>query len=77
MAEEQNKEIESEYWKEKANTLLKRFKKYKDSILFYIHDFSIPYDNNVNFYKMLTKKLDNPIKSSFFNFLFYKKFTLY
>lgn len=46
IAEEQNKEIESMYWKDKANTLLKRFKKYKDSVLFYIHDFSIPYDNN-------------------------------
>lgn len=46
LAEEENKEIESIYWKEKANTLLKRLKKYKDLVLFYIHDFSVPYDNN-------------------------------
>ena len=43
---EENKEISSTYWQEKANTLLRRLKKYKNSILFYIHDFSIPYDNN-------------------------------
>ena len=42
----ENKEISSKYWKEKSNTLLKRLKKYKSSILFYIHDFSIAYDNN-------------------------------
>ncbi len=43
---EGNKEISSIYWQEKANSLLKRLKKYKSSILFYIHDFSVPYDNN-------------------------------
>ena len=42
----ENNEIYSTYWQEKANTLLKRLKKYKSTILFYIHDFSIPYDNN-------------------------------
>ena len=45
-ATKENEEILSTYWKEKANTLLKRLKKYKNSVLFYIHDFSIPYDNN-------------------------------
>ncbi len=43
---EENKEISSTYWQEKADKLLRRLKKYKSSILFYIHDFSIPYDNN-------------------------------
>ena len=42
----QNKEIKSTYWKEKANTLLKRFKRYKNSLLFFIHDFTIPSENN-------------------------------
>ena len=42
----ENNEIYSTYWQEKSNTLLKRLKKYKSTILFYIHDFSIPYDNN-------------------------------
>ena len=45
-AEEQNEEILSTYWKEKEETLLRRFKKYKNTILLFIHDFSIPSDNN-------------------------------
>lgn len=46
IAEEQNKNILSTYWKEKENTFLKRLKKYKNTILFFIHDFSIPSENN-------------------------------
>lgn len=46
IGEEQNKEISSSYWKEKEETLLRRLKKYKNTTLFYIHDFDIPYDNN-------------------------------
>jgi len=42
----ENDSISSTYWKEKEDTLLKRLIKYKDSVLFYLHDFSIPYDNN-------------------------------
>ena len=45
-AEKENKEISSTYWKEKSNTLLNRLKKYKNCVLFYIHDFSVDYDNN-------------------------------
>lgn len=44
--EEQNKEILSTYWKEKEDTLLRRLKKYKNTTLFFIQDFDIPYDNN-------------------------------
>ena len=46
VAEVQNSEILSTYWKEKEDTLLRRFKKYKNTILFFIHDFSIPSENN-------------------------------
>lgn len=45
-AAEENNDILSSYWKEKTNTLLNRCVKYKKSMLFYIYDFSIPYDNN-------------------------------
>ena len=45
-AEMQNEEISSTYWKGKAKTLLRRFKNYKNSILFFIHDFTIPCENN-------------------------------
>jgi len=46
IAEVQNKEILSTYWKEKEETLLRRFKKYKNILLFFIHDFTIPSENN-------------------------------
>lgn len=46
IAEEENKKISSTYWKEKTETLLKRCIKYKRTMLFYIYDFSVPYDNN-------------------------------
>lgn len=45
-AKVENKLITSKYWKEKADMLLKRSIKYKKEMLFYIHDFSIDYDNN-------------------------------
>ena len=43
---EENNAILSSCWKEKTDTLLKRCIKYKAGLLFYIHDFSVPYDNN-------------------------------
>lgn len=46
IAEIQNKEILSTYWKEKEETLVKRLKKYKNCILFFIYDFTIPCENN-------------------------------
>lgn len=46
IGEEQNKEISSVYWKEKEETFLRRLQKYKNTTLFFIHDFDIPYDNN-------------------------------
>ncbi len=46
MAEIENQNISSKYWKDESNTLMRRLKKYKASVLFYIHDFDIPYDNN-------------------------------
>lgn len=46
IATEENNNISSSYWKEKTNALLNRCIKYKNSMLFYIYDFSIPYDNN-------------------------------
>lgn len=45
-AKEQNLTISSTYWKEKENTLLNRLIKHKNTTLFFIHDFEIPYDNN-------------------------------
>ena len=46
LAKVENEFIPSIYWKEKTNTLLNRCVKYKKEMLFYIYDFTIPYDNN-------------------------------
>ncbi len=46
LGKQENSGIRSTYWKEKEDALLNRLIKYKDSVLFYLHDFSIPYDNN-------------------------------
>ena len=46
LAREENKYISSKYWKEKANTLLNRCIKYKEQLLYYVHDLTIPSDNN-------------------------------
>ncbi len=45
-AKEENKEISSTYWKDQSNSLLNRCIKYKKNMLFYIYDFTVPYDNN-------------------------------
>ena len=45
-AKKENEYILSTFWKEKCNTLLNRCIKYKKNMLFYIHDFTVPYDNN-------------------------------
>ena len=45
-AVEENKGIKSSYWKEKCDTLMKRCINHKQHMLFFIHDFSVPYDNN-------------------------------
>lgn len=46
LGENQNKEILSSYWREKEEKLLKRFKNNKPTLLFFIHDFNIPCENN-------------------------------
>ena len=46
-AKEQNENILSTYWKEKETTLLNRLIKYKNSNLLFIHDFELPYENNL------------------------------
>ena len=46
LGKQENASISSTYWKEKENALLNRLIKYKNSVLFYLHNFSIPYDNN-------------------------------
>ncbi len=55
----ENDGILSSYWKEKTTTLLNRCVKYKKSMLFYIYDFTIPYDNNFNRKSLKNAKREN------------------
>lgn len=61
-AEEQNNLIKSIYWKDKEKTFLRRLKKYKNTTLFFIRDFSIPYDNNAM--ERLLRMIKGKTKSS-------------
>ena len=46
LAIQENKEIKSSYYKDKANKLYRRLKKYKKNHLYFIKDFDVPFDNN-------------------------------
>ena len=45
---EQNKETKSKVYKEDEKKLLNRLKKYKENHLLFIHNFSMPFDNNLS-----------------------------
>lgn len=48
LAMKENKTIKSSYYKDKANKLYRRLKKYKNNHLYFIEDFSVPFDNNLS-----------------------------
>ncbi|MDO5569464.1 MAG: transposase, partial [bacterium] len=48
VAKQENKNIKSTFYKDKANQLYRRLKKYKKNHLYFIKDFSVPFDNNVS-----------------------------
>lgn len=60
LANEENKNIKSTYYREKANKLYNRLKKYKNNHLYFIKDFEVDFDNNTSeqdlrFFKIKTK----------------------
>ena len=61
-AEEENKEISSTYWKEKEEKLHRRLVKSKALVLFYIHDFTVPAENN--FMERLLRMIKGKTKMS-------------
>lgn len=48
ISKEENKSIKSFYYKDKANKLYRRLKKYKKNHLYFIKDFDVPFDNNLS-----------------------------
>ena len=44
----ENKTIKSSYYKDKANKLCRRIKKYKNNHLYFIKNFEVPFDNNLS-----------------------------
>lgn len=48
LAKEENKCIKSTYYKDKANKLYRRLRKYKKNHLYFIKDFEVPFDNNLS-----------------------------
>lgn len=57
---EENKKTASKYYRQEEKKLLNRMKKYKENHLLFIHDFSLPFDNNlserdIRVYKTKTK----------------------
>lgn len=48
LAKEETKCINSSFYKEKANKLFRRLKKYKKNHLYFIKDFTVPFDNNLS-----------------------------
>ena len=45
---QENKTIKSSFYKDKANKLYRRLKKYKKNHLYFIEDFNVPFDNNLS-----------------------------
>lgn len=65
VAKEENKSIKSTYYKEKANKLLRRLKKYKKNHLYFIKDFEVPFDNNLSEQDLRVFKIKTKISGGF------------
>lgn len=65
LAEEENKKITSSYYKEKANKLYRRLKKYKKNHLYFIKNFEISFDNNVSEQDLRILKTKTKISGGF------------
>lgn len=48
VASKENKNIKSSYYKKKAKSLINRLIKYKENHLYFIKDFSVPFDDNLS-----------------------------
>ena len=67
LAKTENKNISSSFYKEKSIKLMKRCKKYKENHLAYIHNFNVPFDNNLSERDLRIIKIKSKISGGFRN----------
>ena len=65
LAKEENKQIKSSYYKDKAKQLLNRLIKYKKNHLKFIYDFEIPFDNNLSEQDLRIFKIKTKVSGGF------------
>lgn len=65
LAKEENKKITSSYYKDKANKLYRRLKKYKKNHLYFIKNFEVPFDNNLSEQDLRMFKIKTKISGGF------------
>lgn len=68
IAKEENKNIKSSFYKEKAKKLYNRLKKYKKNHLYFIHDFEAPFDDNLSEQDLRIFKTKTKISGGFRSF---------
>ncbi len=65
LAKKENKNIKSSYYKDKANKLYRRLKKYKKNHLYFIKNFEVPFDNNLSEQDLRMFKIKTKISGGF------------
>lgn len=65
LAMKENGNIKSSYYKEKANKLYRRLKKYKKNHLYFIKEFKTPFDNNLSEQDLRMFKIKTKISGGF------------
>ena len=68
IAKEENKKIKSTFYKGKANKLYNRLKKYKKNHLYFIHNFEVPFDDNLSEQDLRIFKTKTKISGGFRSF---------
>lgn len=65
IAKEENKNIKSTFYKEKAEKLYRRLIKYKGNHLYFIKDFKVPFDNNSSEQDLRLIKIKTKVSGGF------------
>lgn len=65
LAQVENKSIKSSYYREKANKLYRRIKKYERNYLHFIEDFNVPFDNNTSERDLRIFKIKTKVSGGF------------